>query len=112
MPWSDWNPLSYFKELRLFPRTVFFIGFVFFWIGVGRGVSCHNGVLILSFAIISFSLACQYFFGSIRQEWGPPYRKFVVWGRALAATTLLVVAAGFLLWAYCLTTHCHFPISG
>lgn len=110
MPWSDWNPLSYFKELRLFPRTVFFIGFVFFWVGVTRGVSSDNEVLILSFAIISFSLACQYLFRTIRHGSAPPYRNFVVWGRALAAIALLAVAAGFLLWVYCLTTHRHFRL--
>jgi len=108
MPWSDWNPLSHFKELRLFPRTVFLIGFVLFSVGVARGVSSDNRTLILSFAIISFSLACQYFSRSIGHESAPPYRSFVYWGRALAGAVLLSVTTGFLFWLHCLTIRCHF----
>jgi hypothetical protein len=96
MSLADFNPLSYFKELSIFPRTVFLIGFVFFGIALTHGVSTDNELLLLSFALISFALACHYFSRSLWCESSPPYREHINWKRTTAGVLMLIVTVIFL----------------
>gem|GEM_PF-5956640 len=57
---QDWNPLSYFRELRIFPRIVSLIGFIFLGVGIASGLSPHNRTVILAFAMMAFSLTVHY----------------------------------------------------
>src|SRR3979490_590188 len=60
MTLRDWNPLSHFRELIAFPKTVFLIGFIFLGVGITRGLSPYNRTVILAFAMIAFSLTVHY----------------------------------------------------
>jgi hypothetical protein len=95
---EDLNPLSYFKELSIFPRTVFWIGVVFFGIAVTRGVSSDNELLLLSFVLISFALAAHYFSRSTWNEPSPPYKERINWKTACAAVVMICVTVAFAMW--------------
>jgi len=60
MTLQDWNPLSYFKELKLFSKTLFLLGFLFFGASLVRGPSPVNKTLFVALAMIAFSLASHY----------------------------------------------------
>ena|SRR6266851_9862995 len=60
MTLQDWNPLSYFRELGLFSKTLFLLGFIFLGVSITQGLSPHNRLLILALAMIAFSLAAHY----------------------------------------------------
>jgi hypothetical protein len=95
---ADFNPLSYFKELSIFPRTVFLIGFFFFGIAVARGVTTDNELLFFSLILISFALACHYFSRSLWSESFPPYRERLNWRRVTAGMAMLIVTMFFVLY--------------
>lgn len=99
MTLQDWNPLSYFRELGTFPKTVFLIGFVFLGVGIARGLSPYNRTVILALAMIAFSLTIHYLShwsypvtinGRVSIKW-----KNLFWGVSLLAIT---AALGWWLW--------------
>jgi len=106
---NNWNPLSHFNELRIFPKVLLLVGFIFLGIGINRGLSPQNRTAILSFAIISFSLASHYFSISKDHEIDPPYRNYIVWSNVFWGMLLLIITSAFLLWLYCLMSE-HCPI--
>jgi len=56
MTLQDWNPLSYFRELGLFPKTLFLLRFIFFSVSIKYGLSPYNRLLILALAMIALVL--------------------------------------------------------
>jgi hypothetical protein len=96
----DWNPLSYFPELRTFPRTMFLLGFIFLAVGVKGGVSPYNRILILALAIIAFSLAFHYFSNWRQDVWYYDAPAPVNWGALRAGTLTLTVALALLWWLW------------
>lgn len=105
MDLSSLNPLSYFKEFTVFPRVVFWIGAIFFGVGVSRGISLDNELLFLSFVILSFALGAHYFSRCIWYESSPPYKIRLHWDRVSAGLIMLIVT--FFFYQYLSNLHQH-----
>lgn len=97
---SDYNPLEFFKELTLFPRTVFLLGFIVLFVGIAHGANIYNKTAFAGIAVIMFALSCQYFATSRWQDADEPYRMHFDWWIILKAVLMLIVAGGIGFWAY------------
>lgn len=99
MTLQDWNPLSYFRELGTFPKTVFLIGFVFLGVGIARGLSPYNRTVILALAMIAFSLTVHYL-----SHWSYPVtingRVSIKWTNLFWGISLLATTALFAWWLW------------
>jgi len=95
---QDWNPLSYFRELGTFTKTLFLVSFIFLAVGVAGGLSPYNRTLILALAMMSLTLAIHYF-----SHWAYPVRinrPSIKWGSLLRGIVTLAIAItlGWWLW--------------
>jgi hypothetical protein len=64
---SNWNPLDYFRELHVLPRTIFSVG----WLALFTAIATWQFVLVLgSVAIIFLAVSLNFFLNT----WGiDPY---------------------------------------
>ena len=92
MALGDLNPLSYFKELDVFPRTVFAIGFVLFFVAVGRGLTPI--LLFSSVGLIFAALAFHFISHCVWNDPQPPYTPHL-WGRGFRYLIVCILVAAF-----------------
>ncbi len=97
---SGWlGPLRYFlPHFSLFPRLVFFFGFVLFFVGLARSVTMHSSILILGVVLIMFSLSCHYFSRSYFHDPSPPHERIWEGIQVLRGFIFLILAAVGMLW--------------
>jgi hypothetical protein len=99
MTLQDWNPLGHFRELRLFSRTLFLLGFLFFGVALLRGVSPQNKLLFVSLSMIAFSLAAHYL-----AQWRYPVvingRVSIKYSNILRGFVMLAVTGALLWWLW------------
>jgi hypothetical protein len=96
---SDFNPLEHFKELTIFPRTVFLLGFIVLFVGIAQGAGFYNKTAIAGISLVAFGISCHYFSTCRWQEAGEPdemhFDKLIL----LRAFAMLIVAGGIAAWA-------------
>lgn len=98
MTLQDWNPLSHFKELGIFCRTLFLIGFVFLGVGFAQGPSTQNKTAVLALILVSLSLTVHYF-----SHWAYPVvidRPSIKWSHVFSGIAMTVITAGLVWWLW------------
>src|SRR6266567_4346913 len=101
---SDFNPLEHFKELTIFPRVVFLLGFIVLFVGIAQGSTIYNKTTTAGVALIMFGVSCQYFSTCRWHEPYEPYRMHFDGLILLRAFLTLIVASGIAVWAYYVPT--------
>lgn len=99
MALADLSPLSYFKELHLFPRVIFTIGGVLF---LGFLFVGNVALVFLGLGLIFGALAFNFMLNSRWYEPGPPYSGHLAWQPFLQGLLALALAIACLyVAAYC-----------
>lgn len=98
MSLNDWNPLSHFRELSIFPRVLLLLGFIFLGFGAARSLSPYNRTVILGLAVIALSLATHYF-----SDWSYAIvngRTTVKWWNLIRGVVMLGITTVLLWWLW------------
>ncbi len=98
MSLTNWNPLSYFRELSIFPRVLLLLGFIFLGFGATRSLSPYNRTVILGLAFIALSFAMHYF-----SDWSYAIvngRTSVKWWNLVRGAIMVGVALILLWWLW------------
>jgi hypothetical protein len=90
---SDFNPLSYFRELDTLPRAIFFIGCLLLP-GSLAAVGNRLPVVLLGFGLILFAVGLNFVLNCTAPD---PYtsRPLLVWGNLLQGVLAFALAAAF-----------------
>jgi hypothetical protein len=92
MALSDFNPLSYFTELDVFPRTVFGAGVLFLFVAVARGVA--PVLLFVALGLIFIALAFHFFSHCVWSDPQEPYGSRL-WAEGIVYLILCTLVAVF-----------------
>lgn len=98
MSLNDWNPLSHFRELSIFPRVLLLLGFIFLGFGAAHGLSPYNRTVIVALVIIALSLATHYF-----SDWSYAIvdgRTSVKWWNLVRGVLMLGITLVLLWWLW------------
>jgi hypothetical protein len=90
MPLSDLSPLSYFKELSLFPRVIFTIGGVLFFASL---VVWNAALVLFGVGLVLAAVGFNFMLNSTWQNPGPPYESHLWWGQFLQGLLAFLLAA-------------------